>query len=215
MAKPFFVKDCALGVMSAGEAASSLIQFKEVLTRIPTSSLYFHFWGRHFRTSSAHPELHNDFARWAYLHLHDHVLAERLGIVDPMDFDNLEELKKMLLELLEQRLDEVEHYMWTTTRENRFHFLSSVIIVYDTTTTISTPADLKSTLPTLTTSSLFYHFIDARRRTPTGTDDFSFWLAEEGIDGELLLKVQHIDPYFLSLTEQRQKLTDIMVGYFE
>jgi hypothetical protein len=214
MAKPFCVKDCALAVMSTGEAAGSLVELKEVLGRVPTSSLYFHFWGRHFRPFFLHPELHNDFALWAYRHLNDHILAERLGILDPMDYNSLEELRKAILEAIEQRLDEVEH-LWGTSRENKFHFLRSRIVVFDTEMTIECPADLKTHLPAFTSSSFFYHFIDARRRTADGSDDFSAWLTEEAVNGELMHQIQHIDPFFLSLLEQRQKLTEMLVNHFE
>jgi Family of unknown function (DUF5752) len=214
VAQPFFVKDCALAVISTGEAAASIVEFKDVLTRIPASSLYFHFWGRHFRPSFVHPELHNDFARWTSHYLHDPILAERLGIVDPTEYADLEELRQAVLEVIEQRLEEIERISWST-RENKFHFLRSVIVVFDTSTTIAHPFELKTLLPTLTATSIFYHFIDARRRTPTSIDDFSSWLAEEGGEyADLLKKIQHIDPYFLSLTEQRQKLTEIMGSYF-
>lgn len=214
MAKPFFVKECALGVLSTGEAAGSIIELKEILSRINTTSLYFHFWGRHFRPSFTHPEFHNDFARWAYTALHDPILAERLGILDPTEFEDLEELRQATIEIVEQRLDEIELIRWST-REHRFHFLRSIIVVFDTTTTISHPCELKTLLPTLSSTSIFYHFIDARRRTPNGTDDFSYWLAEEGPEyGDLLKKIQHIDPYFLSLNEQKQKLTEIISNHF-
>lgn len=214
MTKPFLVKDCALAVISTGESAGSLIEFKEVLARVPTSSLYFHFWGRHFRPSFIHPELHNDFSLWSYRDLHDQILAERLAILDPTDYEDLEELRRVIFEVIEQRLDELEH-LWGTDRARRFHFLRSEIVVFSTAIKIDQPTDLKTHLPSLTTSSFFYHFIDARRRTESGMDDFSFWLNEEGINGDLLTQIQHIDPYFLSLTEQRQKLTEMMVKHFE
>ena len=107
MTKPFLVKDCALGVLSTGEAAGSIIELKETLSHINPSSLYFHFWGRHFRPSFTHPEFHNDFARWAYTALHDPILAERLGIVDPTEFEDLETLRQATIEVVEQRLDEL------------------------------------------------------------------------------------------------------------
>jgi len=214
MTKPFLVKDCALAVVSTGMAVASIIEFKDILTQIPASSLYFHFWGRHFRTTFFHPEFHNDFARWTYLHLHDRILSERLGIVDPTEYSDLEELRRAIFEIIEQRLDEIEIITWST-RENKFHFLSSIIVVFDTMLSIAHPSELKTLLPTLSATSIFYHFIDARRRTPSGKDDFSCWLTEENAgDDSLLKKIQHIDPYFLSLIEQRQKLTEIMDSHF-
>ena len=160
------------------------------------------------------PEFHNDFARWTYLYLHDHILAERLGIIDPTEYADLEELRKVLIEIFEQRIDEIEYSFWSK-GENKFHFQRSIIIVFNTARSVEHPSELKNILPTLTTTSIFYHFIDARRRTPTGMDDFSFWLAEEGpMYKDLLKQIKHIDPFFLSLTEQRQKLTEIMSTHF-
>lgn len=214
MAKPFYIKDCALASISTGEAASSMAEFKQILTHIPTSSLYFHFWGRHFRSTFVQPEFHNDFARWSYYYLHDRILSERLGIIDPTDYGDLENLRDHLVEIVEQRLDEIEFAFWSI-GENKFHFLRSTIIVFDTAMTINHPSELARILPTLSASSIFYHFIDARRRTSTGVDDFSFWLAEEEpIYSPLLSQIQHIDPFFLTLTEQRQKLTEIMDAHF-
>lgn len=214
MSEPFLVKDCTLAVLSTGDSAGSLSEMKEVLARVPASSLYFHFWGKRFFTSFKHPELPNDFARWVYLQLHDRVLAERLGIIDPTDFSDLEGLRRSLIETIEQRLDEVEVFSWTP-REQRYHFLRSVIVVFDTERSAAHPSELKTLLPQLSTNSIFYHFIDARRRTPNGTDDFSFWLAQQGDTyGELLSRIQHIDPYFLSLAEQRRKLTEALEAHF-
>ncbi len=214
MTKPFFVKDCALAVVSTGKTASSIEEFKEVLPYISLSSIYFHFWGRHFRPSFDHPELHNDFARWSYLVLGDHILSERLGIIDPTEYVSLEELKMEVLEVMEQRLEESEVPAWSVVK-NKFHFQRSVIVIFDSEKTIKHPSELKAILPTLTATSIFYHFIDARRRTSTGVDDFTAWLSEATPETpDLLKKIQHIDPYFLSLTEQRQKLSEIMEEYF-
>lgn len=214
MAKPFFVKDCAQAVLSTGESAASLSEMREVLNHIGPSSLYYHFWGRHFRPAFDHPELHNDFARWSYLSLHDQILSERLGIIDPTDYKDLEELRRVLIDILDQRLDEIEHLFWST-KQNRFHFLKAVTLVFETDIVINHPVELKEYLPKMTKTSIFYHFLDARRRTPAQTDDFSFWLSEAGYgNDDILNKIAHIDPYFLSLTAQKQKLIEIISEYF-
>ena len=214
MGKPFKIKDCALAVVSISEAAASIIEFKEKLMRIPVSSLYYHFWGWHFRPSFVHPEFHNDFARWTHQHLHDSILAERLGIIDPTEYDDLENLRKKILEVIEERIEEIE-FLTLSTKENKFHFLRSVIVVFDTGVVIGHPSELKMALSAFSDTSIFYHFIDARRRTAAGTDDFTAWLIEENVnDDALLQKIQHIDPYFLSLAKQKQKLIEIMDSYF-
>ncbi len=214
MENPFLVRDCALAVVSTGISAASIVEFKEAIAKVPAGSLYYHFWGRHFRTSFVDPGLHNDFSRWTYLQLHDRILSERLSIIDPTEYVDMEELRRVIIEIFDQRLDEIEFATWST-RENRFHFLRSVIVVFGTATSIQHPHDLKNVLPTLSTTSIFFHFIDARKRTQNNIDDFSCWLSQYGSQyTDLLQKIQHIDPYFLSLAEQKQKLSDLMNEYF-
>lgn len=211
--EPFLIKDCALAVISTGISAASIIEFKAAIAHIPASSLYYHFWNRLFWNFFIYPEFHNDFADWAYRYLHDPVLSERLGIINPTEYSNTENLRNDVLEIFEQRIDEMEAIQWSI-RENKFHFLRSEIIIFETDKKMTHPSELKTVFPTMSLSSIFYHFIDARIRTFNGKDDFSSWLEEGREYGELLNKIQHIDPYFLPLAEQKQKLIDIFHGYF-
>jgi len=203
---PFEVKDCNLSLIATGEFAESLIELRDLLRDLSTGSLYYHFWGGRLRISFVHPEYHNDFAHWAHTALHDEVLTERLAIIDPTEFPDLEELRRKVIDVIEDRLDEEENMFWSR-RQNRFHFLRSIIIVYDTGLIAQVPADLKTIVPKLSPTSIFYHFIDAVRRTDDHFDDFSRWLAGYGDQFEVLVqKIKRIDPYFLSLSEIRQKL---------
>lgn len=209
MQAPFFLKDCALIGVSTGESASSLLQMKEVLERIPLSSIYHHFWGGRLRPTFIHPDYLNDFAYWAHFALHDNILSERLGVIEPTEFIDLEELRKTLVEIIESRLDEIEFILWSK-QEQKFYFTRAITLVFDTPVVVNNPPELKNIIPLLPPSSIFYHFIDARRRTPNREDDFTFWLKEYGGDfGELLDKIKLIDPYFLSLPEIKMKLVEL------
>jgi hypothetical protein len=67
----------------------------------------------------------------------------------------------------------------------------------------------------MTSGSIFYHFIDSRRRTYGNIDDFSTWLY--GFDGEykdLIYQLSSIDPFFSSLTELRNQISEITNDYF-
>ena len=62
-------------------------------------------------------------------------------------------------------------------------------------------------MPVLSTGSVFFHFIDARRGPPPKRDDFSSWL--EGFDPEFRAVRDHllaIDCYQWSLTELRERI---------
>ena len=212
---PFQVKDCNLSLIATGMVAESLIELRDLLKKVPSSSLYHHFWGRQLHTSFVHPEYHNDFAKWADVVLHDHVLKERLAMVDPTDYPDLEELRLRVIDIIEERLDEVQFFLWTS-HDKEFHFLRSIIIIFDMGISVNRPSDFKKIIPRLPPTSIFYHFIDARRRTEKGSDDFTVWLSSFGDQyTEIIKKIQCIDPYFLSLTDIRQKLTELFVTIHE
>jgi len=211
MTEPFQPKDCNLSLISMGKTAENLVEMRDQFQKIPTSSIYYHFWGGRLRLSFVHPEYHNDFAHWAHFALHDEILTERLAIVDPTEYPEVEELRKKVLEIIEARIGEVDSTIWCHT-EWKFHFLRSIIIVSNMGAPVNNPPELKGVLPRLTHTSVFYHFIDARRRTPNRIDDFSTWLSTFGSDYEdLSKKIQLIDPYFLSLSEIREKLVELLI----
>lgn len=211
----FVVKDCALAAIATGSSASSLYELKEIIGRIPTSSLYHHFWGGRLRPSFAHPDYHNDFATWAHFSLHDNILSERLNIIDPTEFATLDEMRQILMEIIENRLDEMEYTFWSKS-DAKFHFLRSIIVVFDTSTAITHPRELKGAVPMMATNSIFYHFIDARRRTEKGIDDFTFWLSSfDDQYKELIADIAHIDPYFLDLASIKNRLIEIINKYLE
>ena len=98
---PFLVKDCALTTIALGQTAASLTEFRDKLHIIPTECIYYHFWGARLRPQFIPSEYHNDFAAWAHHKLHDQYLAERLGVIDPTEYDDLENLRFDLIEIVE------------------------------------------------------------------------------------------------------------------
>ena len=213
MIDPFAVKDCALIAIATGERAHNLRELRDRLQTTRPGCIYYHFWGGLLRPSFDDPEYQNDFAVWAYHGLHDRFLAERLALVDPTDFDDLEDLRRELIEIIEERLDENDLVPWAAAHQ-QFQFIRSQIVVFDTGIRISQPKELKQQIPQLTVGSVFYHFVDARQRTSNKNDDFTEWLKGFG-DGydELLEQIAALDPYFKSLTELRSQLREIFEEY--
>ncbi len=210
----FLVKDCLLSTISTGESAGTLIEFRDKLATVHQGCIYHHFWGNHLRPTFVDREYHNDFAVWIYHTLHDHILAERLSIIDPSDYKDLEDLRQVLLDIVEDRLDEKQSFYWSKKQES-FHFVSSKIIIFSTPLQIANPADLLKIIPQMSTHSVFYHFIDAKRRSNEGWDDFSVWLNSFGDEyHELIHRIQSIDPYFFSLQELRRQLLKEVQDYF-
>lgn len=213
MDEPFAVKDCALLAIATGIKAQNLLDLRNRLETISTDCIYYHFWGGLLHSKFDNPDYQNDFASWAYSGLHDGGLAERLGIIDPTGSDDLEDLRQELLDVIDERLDETEMVPWAKPGHH-FHFIHSQIVVVDTLKRISRPEELRVLIPHLSTSSIFYHFIDARRRSPRAVDDFSLWL--ESSDGKyrrVIQRLKSIDPYFSSLMELRVQIAAVFTEY--
>jgi len=213
-AEPFAVMDCALFTLASGVRVQNLKEFREGLLRVPVDSIDHHFWGRLLRPQFDEPEYNNDFASWAFRGLHDKELAERLSMVTPTDFPDLESLRQELIEVVEQRLDERELVPWALA-DQQFQFLRSQIVVFDTGLRCAGPDELASHLRSLSTGSIYYHFIDARSRTAQRCDDFSTWLRSfGGASAELASRLCCIDPYFSSLKELRQIIGECFEQHF-
>lgn len=207
MADPFAVKDCTLISIATGKEAQNLRELSDRLETIHSGCIYYHFWGGMLRPAFDEPEYQNDFAAWAWRSLHDTYLAERLAIIDPTQFKDLEELRRELLEVIEERLMQSEFVPWARAGQ-RFNFIRSQIVVFDTGIRFDHPRELGRFIPRMSLGSIFYHFIDARRRTERRSSDFVEWLCsfkENNFDG-LTKQLYRIDPYFTSLAQLRGEI---------
>ncbi len=207
--EPFVVRDCALVAMSTGRKAQTLKELRDQLLQIEDVSIYHHFWGRLLQPQFDEPEYNNDFASWAFHHLHHQELAERLSVVNPSEFSSIQAIRDELVEIMETVLDESESLAYTRA-DRAFHFVKSQIVVFDTELSLKEPRELVRVVPQMSSGNIFYHFIDARRRTPISKDDFSAWLEGYGERYRPLIRsLGAIDPYFSSLDEIRWILSDI------
>jgi hypothetical protein len=210
----FALKDCALIAIATGQRAVTLKELRDNLLTISSDSIYFHFWGSLLEPRFEEREYNNNFASWARHGLHDDKLAERLAMVDPTAYPDIEELRQELLDIIEERLDESEYLHWALATE-AFEFIRSQIVVLDTYKRVEQPEQLTELMPFLSTSSIFYHFIDARRRLADGLDDFRYWLVGfNGLYDDLCAQLASIDPFFGSLSELRSSLTIVFSRYF-
>ncbi len=214
MGEPFIVKDCTLISIATGEEAQNLRELNDRLENIHPGCIYYHFWGGMLRSSFDEPEYMNDFAAWAWRSLHDSRLAERLAIIDPTPHEDMDGLRQELVDVIQERLAESELIPWAKSGQ-RFKFIRSQIVVFDTGIRITSPDEMQDRVAHMSLGSIFYHLIDARRRTEHRRSDFVEWL--QGFDGDqyarLIRKVNGIDPYFTTLTELRDELTAVFAEY--
>lgn len=211
--EPFYINDCALAAIATGFKARTLTEFRDRLEIIHPGCIYFHFWIARLRPSFEYEEHHNDFSYWMHDALHDDILAERIELLDPSSF-GIETLRSMMIDIIDRRVDESD-FLPIAHKNQQFHFIRSKIIVFKTQLKAQEPKDFVKILPNLSRSSIFFHFIDARRRTEGATDDFTVWLKSFGTKYEELIKRLHnIDPYFISLRDLQQKIVLTFNQYF-
>lgn len=205
----FALKDCTLIAIATGRKARTLNEFIDELWTINADSIYYHFWGGLLQARFEEREYNNDFAGWSRHGLHDTVLAERLAMVDPTQYPDSEALRQATGTLVEQRAAENEPLLMRPATM-QFEFIRSQIVVFDTNLRVERPEEMAGLLPHLSTGGIFYHFIDARRRQPSGEDDFRVWLNSfDGIYSALSEQIADLDPYFSNLVQLREQLTTI------
>lgn len=205
----FIVKDCTIITRMAGIAsAMTLRELRERLRTCSIECIYHHFCEILIRSSFDDPEYRNDFAVWASRYLRDRILAERLGILDPYKFNDLEDLRQKMIEIMDQRLSELPYIPFAKKGED-FYFMQATTLIFQTGIEIKEPEELIKSIAKMTNSTIYYHFIDSRRRNPFEKDDFSIWLIKFGEKYKPLLKAwEQIDFYFYSLPELKKALVD-------
>lgn len=201
---PFEIKDCILLVrMSNMLPAVNLRELRDRLAVCDENVIYHHFCETPLRAIFDAPDYRNDFAVWVYQYLGDRALAEKLGIIDPYECSSLEELRTVVLDILDERLSELTMVPWARPGDE-LYFKQATTVVFDTGERIADPRELVPAIRVMTNGSIYYHFLEARRRPAVGMDDFSAWLSQAGREYDRYARaLGTIDYYFHSMAHLR------------
>lgn len=207
---PFRFMDCSLLTVSTGMRAQSLRELRTALSTVPVSSIYYHFWGRMLRPHIAESEYNNDFATWAESGLGDAELAEELSAVNAADCDGMEEVREIVADILDAHLDRDDFMSWKKS-DREFFFIGCTKLMFDTGREVFSLGDFARAVGTSSLQSFFHHYIDGRRRSEDGKDDFSLWLEQFGDETEPLRNsLQSVDSYLFSLGELKSQVVAIL-----
>jgi hypothetical protein len=111
--------------------------------------------------------------------------------------------------VIDERLDESEHVPWAKA-DDTFRFIRSILVIFDTSIRLRTPGEMAEFLPKMSPSSVYYHFFDARHRTPNNVDDFRAWLDGLGpAYAEASARIADFDPSLITLTALKSELEGI------
>ena len=209
----FVVVDCALLTRMSGlSPAFNLRELRDRIAVFGDNVLLHHFCETSLRATFDDPEYRNDFAVWAKEGLADRVLAERLGIIDPYEFDTVVKLRQQVIDIIEDRLSEMSPWVPTVRPGGELFFMEAVSVVFETAARIRHPLEMAEAIQRMTNGSIYYHFLEGLRRPPRHKDDFSTWLADFGPEWDAYVTaIAGIDFYFKSLPALRDELSNTLL----
>jgi hypothetical protein len=203
--EPFAVFDCSLVRCPTGRSCANLRELRDAIQTVPEAVLEHHMMRCALEDHFSLYEFPNDLARWCWSALGDRTLAEHLGVFDPYRHATIGSLRGALLDVIEDRLWELDGIPWCRPGLE-LHLIRSQLVAYDTGERAPTPAALVEAIERMSVRSLFYHVHEARRRSGGRTDDFSQWLEGAGVEPDVVRRLREIDFYFLNLNQLRDEL---------
>lgn len=203
--EPFrFYTECHL-VELTGLNASSLPQLLAILREAPGSSVFHHTHQRFLSHHFERPVVYNDFALWVGEALREDALAEKLAAIDMLALISVRQIRAALMQVIETHMRTAGRR--ESPKGDEFHFCKTKSFVMPLGTAAGTVAEFFAILPSLTNSSLYFHFLEARLRLEKATNDFSQWLALCG-ETKLAREINALDPYALSLGELKNEIME-------
>jgi hypothetical protein len=103
--RPFQFTGCVELREILGRRARDERELMEEIEGAPAESIYYHTDSVFLRRPLVAGSYPNDFAIWVATQIRDQVLAERLGMVDPFQFESVERTREELLSILDDHLE--------------------------------------------------------------------------------------------------------------
>jgi len=211
---PFLFTGCWELRQMLGRSARDERQLLEAIEEVPLDSIYYHthsFFLRHRYIAGPYP---NDFATWAAIQVRDRVLGEKLGVLDPFDFLDLESLRTAIAAIIEEHLSHLQ-IIPRVIYEEPFHFMQSQITAVPTGLESRTLTEFREILASVDASVIYYHTFEAILRLGRRNGDFAVWVEEQLELPELAEKIAHLDPYMISLESIRHRIIRLCDEFLE
>jgi hypothetical protein len=206
-ATPFRFIGCLELREMLGRKAADVQQLMSVIEEAPLDSIYYHTHSYFLRYEYGPTLFPSDFATWAAVSVRDRVLSERLGLIDPFEFKDLESLRAQIVSTIDDHLKS----LWNVPRlihGEPFEFIRSHIIEVDLELSAGSLKEFRDQLSTVDRSALFNHICEAKIRKGRRSGDFITWIASnQGLSlPKLAEQVAAIQPLGLTLEGIRARI---------
>jgi len=188
-----------------GRRAYDERELLEHLEEVPLDSIYFHTHSCVLRDRTVPGAYPNDFATWAAIQVRDRVLGEKLGIIDPQDFADLESLRTEVVSLIDDHLSQtgsVPRIMYG----EPFYFMQSRVLEIPTGVKVRTLQEFRDALARVDAAVVYLHVVEARGRKGRRRNDFATWIDEQLGLRDLAATVARLNPFPFGLEEVRRRL---------
>ncbi len=210
---PFWFRECFVMVRPVGLSVVNLRELLHAIKEVPESVLFYHLFQSRLALFQPNLEYPNDFAQWAANGLQDVRLSEKLSSFDPFDAEDLEDVRRGLVDILEEYLWDLPRVPWSRPGLE-FHFCEGATVVMRSRPSAWSLSEFCESLRAVGTDSVSFHLLESRWRLgPKETDDFSFWIESNfGMPG-LVNDIRGLDVYFHSLEELKATVLDLVQAY--
>jgi len=206
--RPFKFAGCVELRQALDVHALDVRELRQRIEEAPAGSIFFHTFGYFLRHRVFTTAYGNDFARWAANEIGDHALAERLAVVDPFGFSDLDELREHLATILQDHLRgrETERRVEFV---RGFHFQQSQVVEVPLGVAAETLVEFRAGLATVDESAIYLHTVETRARERR-SEAFSEWLRDSLDLPALAERFERADPYLTSLERIRGRLLGLV-----
>jgi hypothetical protein len=206
---PFVFVGCVELREILGQRAEDEKELADLLAQVPPGSVYYHTHGFFLRHRVFASTYTNDFAAWVVGEVRDPVLGEKLAMVDPFEFKDLEALREELVSVIDHHLSR-QRAVPRIEGGQPFDFLQSHVVEIQVGLAAATLAEFRDRLAQVDASAIYFHLFEARVRQGRQENDFSQWLRRELGLPELADRVRQINPYAGSLERVRSRLLTLV-----
>jgi hypothetical protein len=203
----FEFKQCVYILKATGLKARTLSEMRECISTISDESIFHHTYQYFLKGHIL--EYTNDFAQWAGESIEESALAEHLSSIDIYEFTSINDLRKNILDVIDKYLADFPMPR-DAMPENEFYFNETKTLIFSAGTKVQNLAEFLIAVKYIDSSSLYYHFYEARVRLGGGVDDFSAWIEHILGKNEVAVKIRSIDPFIHTIEGIREHLVEIV-----
>ncbi|AEH22585.1 hypothetical protein TOPB45_0483 [Thermodesulfobacterium geofontis OPF15] len=204
MNNPFIFKSELWIPKYTGIKVYSINEFIKALKEVDKFSIFYHMYINIFNYHNLPTFYTNSISYWFFKNGYL-LLAEKLSIIDPLDYFDLEELRIALINILEKNYDK----NWNRKEKYPFYFITAEREIIECGKIAHNLDEFIEGIKKSSINSLFYHLITSRIENKTIINDYSAWLYSIG-EAKKAEKINKLDPYTLTLYEIKEEIIKIL-----